>query len=154
MYSELLEWIFTSFQMFERETKREKILEGQYRERHQMKHSTSVEDEGGKDDMEELLACTESEFFETVEAEKKKIEDKEKERRSGMFCFQGYTLYKILNWLSGMVWFCYDVSSHQYIPANQPNIYSLALNLLFLRLFLVSMQESGVCKGIQVEHGP
>lgn len=97
MYSELLEWIFTSFQMFERETKREKILEGQYRERHQMKHSTSVEDEGGKDDMEELLACTESEFFETVEAEKKKIEDKEKERRSGMFCFQGYTLYKILN---------------------------------------------------------
>uniref|UniRef100_A0A9J7Y6M7 Dynein, axonemal, intermediate chain 2b n=2 Tax=Cyprinus carpio TaxID=7962 RepID=A0A9J7Y6M7_CYPCA len=76
-------------EMFERETKREKILEGQYRERHQMKHSTSVEDEGGKDDMEELLACTESEFFETVEAEKKKIEDKEKERRSGMFCFQG-----------------------------------------------------------------
>ncbi|RXN10160.1 dynein intermediate chain ciliary-like protein [Labeo rohita] len=68
-------------EMFERETKREKILEAQYRERHQMKHSCSKEHEGGKDDMEELLACTETEFFETVEAEKKKIEDEEKGRR-------------------------------------------------------------------------
>ncbi|KAI2658311.1 Dynein axonemal intermediate chain 2 [Labeo rohita] len=68
-------------EMFERETKREKILEAQYRERHQMKHSCSEEDEGRKEDMEELLACTETEFFETVEAEKKKIEDEEKGRR-------------------------------------------------------------------------
>lgn len=38
-----------------------------------MKLSCSKEDEGEKEDLEELLACTEMEFSESVEAEKKKI---------------------------------------------------------------------------------
>ncbi|KAK9965831.1 hypothetical protein ABG768_004897 [Culter alburnus] len=60
-------------EIFDLETRRAKSLESQYRERHQMKLSCSKEDEGEKEDLEELLACTEMEFSESVEAEKKKI---------------------------------------------------------------------------------
>lgn len=65
-------------EMFERETKREKILEACYKERHQMKQSCPKEDEDGRAELQELLAETETEFFETIDAEKKKIQDEEK----------------------------------------------------------------------------
>lgn len=38
-----------------------------------MKFSCSKEDEGKKEDIEELLACTEMDFSESMEAEQKKI---------------------------------------------------------------------------------
>lgn len=70
-------------EMFERETRRGKALESQYKDRDQMKQSCPKEDEGEEGDIEELLACIEMEFFENEDFEKK-IEDEEKERRKTM----------------------------------------------------------------------
>ncbi|XP_067286568.1 dynein, axonemal, intermediate chain 2a isoform X2 [Pseudorasbora parva] len=69
-------------EMFERETRRGKVLESQYRERNQMKHSCSKEDDGGEGDMDELLACAEMEFFQALEFEKKTEDDKQDKRKT------------------------------------------------------------------------
>lgn len=52
-----------------------------------MKLSCSKEDEGEKEDLEELLACTEMEFSESVEAEKKKIGWGEEEKVGNRECY-------------------------------------------------------------------
>lgn len=52
----------------------------------------------------------------------------------------------ILTWISMLVVIIYQ-------PIDKRNVVWLVLNLWFLRLFLVPMQESGVCEGIQAEHG-
>lgn len=72
--------------MFERETKREKILEARQREirlKERSRSEQSREDEAGRedgdDDPEELLAKVESDFYSLVETEMRK---REKERRA------------------------------------------------------------------------
>lgn len=77
-------------QMFERETKREKILEARHREmrlKERSRSEQSKEDDGremdGEENADDLLARTEKEFFDLVVAEKKKREkeeEKEQER--------------------------------------------------------------------------
>lgn len=76
-------FLFIFAQMFERETKREKILEARHREMRLKERSRSEQskddeskDADGEESVEDLLARTEKEFFETVSAEQKK-RDKE-----------------------------------------------------------------------------
>ncbi|XP_053552306.1 dynein axonemal intermediate chain 2 [Bombina bombina] len=71
--------------MFERETKREKILEARHREmrlKERSKSEPSKEDEAREekteDNTEELIAKAEKEFFEIIEAERKRMELEEK----------------------------------------------------------------------------
>lgn len=73
-------------QMFERETKREKILEARHREmrlkersRSEQSREDEVKDGDGEETAEELLARAEREFFEILEAEKKNERNQEKE---------------------------------------------------------------------------
>ncbi len=44
-------------------------------------------------------------------------------------------------------------SSHQYIPDNRQKKCSLAGFETIVKIVFVPMQESGVCEGIQAEHG-
>ncbi|KAG1927211.1 dynein intermediate chain 2, axonemal [Pimephales promelas] len=74
-------------EMFERETKREKILEARHREmrlKERSRSEQSREDEGkeadGEESTEELVARAETEFFHMLEAEKTKEMNEEKER--------------------------------------------------------------------------
>lgn len=73
-------------QMFERETKREKILEARHREmrlKDRSRSEQSKEDDGnmdGEESAEEMLARSEKEFFEMVGAEQKKKEKEEEEQ--------------------------------------------------------------------------
>ncbi|XP_056101402.1 dynein axonemal intermediate chain 2 [Rhinichthys klamathensis goyatoka] len=74
-------------EMFERETKREKILEARHREmrlKERSRSEQSREDEGkeadGEECTEELVARAETEFFHMLEAEKTKERNEEKER--------------------------------------------------------------------------
>uniref|UniRef100_A0A4W4GBE0 Dynein, axonemal, intermediate chain 2b n=2 Tax=Electrophorus electricus TaxID=8005 RepID=A0A4W4GBE0_ELEEL len=79
--------------MFERETKREKILEACHREmrlKERSRSEQSKEDEAkdgeAEESAEELVACAEREFYEVVEAEMKKRgkdDKKEKEKYEG-----------------------------------------------------------------------
>lgn len=73
--------------MFERETKREKILEARHREmrlKERSRSEQSREDEAkeadGEESTEELVARAETEFFHMLEAEKTKERNEEKER--------------------------------------------------------------------------
>ena len=84
------------FQMFERETKREKILEARQREMRLKERSRSEqskdEDAGaaaaregdGEESPEEMIARAEAEFFEVIDAElrRKEKEGEEKHRVS------------------------------------------------------------------------
>ncbi|XP_069511224.1 dynein axonemal intermediate chain 2 isoform X2 [Ambystoma mexicanum] len=68
--------------MFERETKREKILEARHREmrlkeRGKSEQSEEKPEEKVEDDSEELVAKAEKEFFELIKAELKKKKDEE-----------------------------------------------------------------------------
>ncbi|XP_070580175.1 dynein intermediate chain 3, ciliary-like [Ptychodera flava] len=72
--------------MFEREQRREKILESRHREMRLKQRSTSgqekaEEEEGGEADEEDLVARAEKDFYDVIEAEKKKREDKEAKRK-------------------------------------------------------------------------
>ena len=75
--------------MFERETKREKILEARHREMRLKERSRSEQSkdedtkEGdGEESVEELATRTEAEFYEIVEAElKKRAKEQEKKVR-------------------------------------------------------------------------
>ncbi len=77
--------------MFERETKREKILEARHREmrlKERSRSEQSREDEGkdadGEESAEELLARAEREFFNIMEAEKKKEEKERNKVKDGL----------------------------------------------------------------------
>lgn len=79
------------WQMFERETKREKILEARHREmrlKERSRSEQSREDEGkdadGEESAEELLARAEREFFHIMEAEKKKEEKERNKVKDGL----------------------------------------------------------------------
>lgn len=72
--------------MFERETKREKILEARQREirlKERSRSEQSREEEAGREEGEEspdqLIARVESDFYSTVETELKKRREKEDE---------------------------------------------------------------------------
>ncbi|XP_075135471.1 dynein axonemal intermediate chain 2 [Leptodactylus fuscus] len=73
--------------MFERETKREKILEARHREMRLKERSRAepgkeeeAKDDKPEDNMEELIAKAEKEFFEIIEAERKKREQETKKQ--------------------------------------------------------------------------
>jgi len=69
-------------QMFERETKREKILESRYREQKLKERAKSQQEDRGEDDEEnpeELIEEADKNFWFTIEQEKIGIEKKEKE---------------------------------------------------------------------------
>ncbi|KAM6951521.1 dynein axonemal intermediate chain 2 [Aplochiton taeniatus] len=75
--------------MFERETKREKILEARHREMRLKERSRSEQSkdddargEEGEESVEEIIARTEAEFFETVEFELKKREKEDRNKVS------------------------------------------------------------------------
>ena len=78
-------------QMFERETKREKILEARQRELRLKERSRSEqskdEDAGasregdGEETPEEMIARAEAEFFEVIDAELRKKEKEEEKQR-------------------------------------------------------------------------
>lgn len=82
-------------QMFERETKREKILEARHREMRLKERSRSEQSkdedtkEGdGEESIEELATRTEAEFYEIVEAElKKRAKEHEKKVRRKKITF-------------------------------------------------------------------
>ncbi|NP_001089510.1 dynein axonemal intermediate chain 2 S homeolog [Xenopus laevis] len=68
--------------MFERETKREKILEARHREmrlkeRSKAEPGEEVKDEKPAEDMKEIIANAEKDFFENIEAELKRKEQQE-----------------------------------------------------------------------------
>ncbi|KAM6974951.1 LOW QUALITY PROTEIN: dynein axonemal intermediate chain 2-like [Tautogolabrus adspersus] len=72
--------------MFERETKREKILEARQREirlKERSRSEQSREEDGGREDGEDgpdqLIACAEKDFFSVVEAEKRRRRDREEQ---------------------------------------------------------------------------
>lgn len=71
--------------MFERETKREKILESRYRELKLKERAKSQQEERAPEDdeenPEELVQEAEKNFWFTVEQEKAGIEKKEKEEQ-------------------------------------------------------------------------
>lgn len=73
--------------MFERETKREKILEARHREmrlkersRSEQSRDDDAKEADGEESTEELVARAETEFFHMLEAEKTKERNEEKER--------------------------------------------------------------------------
>lgn len=73
--------------MFERETKREKILEARHREmrlKERSRSEQSREDEAkeayGEESTEELVARAERDFFDMLKAEMEKERNEEKER--------------------------------------------------------------------------
>ncbi|KAG7491373.1 hypothetical protein MATL_G00002990 [Megalops atlanticus] len=79
--------------MFERETKREKILEARHREmrlKERSRSEQSKEEEGkevhGEESAEDLIAQAEKEFFDTVEAELKKREKEEEKNEEKDVC--------------------------------------------------------------------
>lgn len=80
--------VYVGWQMFERETKREKILEARHREMRLKERSRSEQskeeeskDGEGEESAEDLVAQAEKEFYEMVEAEMKKREKEGKIRK-------------------------------------------------------------------------
>lgn len=78
--------------MFERETKREKILEARQREmrlKERSRSEQSRDEEGGREEGEEspdqLIIRAEKDFFSMVEAELKKRREKEDEQNQVLF---------------------------------------------------------------------
>jgi len=73
--------------MFEREQRREKILESRHREMRLKQRSTSQQDkqdepeDGGDYEDEDLVARAEKDFYDAIEAEKKSREAKEAKRK-------------------------------------------------------------------------
>ncbi|KAM4662025.1 dynein axonemal intermediate chain 2 [Discoglossus pictus] len=76
--------------MFERETKREKILEARHREMRLKERSKAepkddeAKDERLEDNTEELCQKAEKEFFEMIEAERKRMEQEEKKMEESL----------------------------------------------------------------------
>lgn len=80
-----IQYVYACWQMFERETKREKILEARHREmrlKERSRSEQSKEEETkngeGEESTEDLVARAEKEFYEMVEAEMKKSGKEEK----------------------------------------------------------------------------
>lgn len=83
--------LFVCLQMFERETKREKILEARQREirlKERSRSEQSREEEGGREEGEEspdqLIARAENNFFSVVETELRRRREKEDEENRVM----------------------------------------------------------------------
>ncbi|MED6288976.1 hypothetical protein CHARACLAT_031692 [Characodon lateralis] len=79
--------------MFERETKREKILEARQREirlKERSRSEQSREDEAGRedgeDDLEQLIARAENDFYSLVEAEMRRRERREETPQENDVC--------------------------------------------------------------------
>ncbi|XP_056153620.1 dynein axonemal intermediate chain 2 [Lampris incognitus] len=80
--------------MFERETKREKILEARHREMRlkersrseQSKDDDNIKEGNGEENLEDLIARVEAEFFEMVDFELKKREEEEERQREKEVC--------------------------------------------------------------------
>lgn len=89
--------VYVCIQMFERETKREKILEARQREirlKERSRSEQSREEDGGREEGEEspdqLIARAENDFYSTVEMEQRKRREKEDEANrvcSYYFCY-------------------------------------------------------------------
>lgn len=98
-------------QMFERETKREKILEARHREirlkersrSEQSKEEDTNREADGEESPEELIARAEAEFFEMIDSEMKRREKEEEKLRVSIITnFKLYSLISsYLMYLSG-----------------------------------------------------
>lgn len=73
--------------MFERETKREKILEARHREmrlkersRSEQSREEEMKETDGEENAEELVARAEKDFFHIIESERMKERNEEKDR--------------------------------------------------------------------------
>lgn len=121
--------------MFERETKREKILEARHREMRlkersrseQSKHEETKDGEG-EESVEDLVARAEKEFYEILEAEMKKREKEDKIEKEKN---------KVRNYLHNI---CYERTCYGLRSA----LCQAALHLIVNNILFSSMSCSGL----------
>lgn len=133
-------YVYVYWQMFERETKREKILESRHREMRLKERSRSEQskeeeskDGEGEESAEDLVARAEKEFYEIIEAEiKKRVKEEEIENEENKVRNSSHNIC-LLSKKTGL---CECSTSCQS-----------ALHLIFNNFFLFSsMSYSALCQ--------